>query len=82
MTGAQFTRLLQAAELAAMKHKEHADKITEAFEARYGLTYSEANMDNLIDALDYGFGWAQGNLTATKVDKAMAEAGHPKLEEE
>lgn len=80
MNDYHFTQLLKKAARIAAENKDVQARITEAFEARYGVNHSDANNDKLIDTLDYGMGWYEGHFTAEKVDKEMAESGFPKLE--
>lgn len=49
-------RLLDQAMHAARRHAILQAKLTKAFMARYGVTYSNVNADQIIDALDYGRG--------------------------
>lgn len=71
MSGRRLTSdLLRRAHLAAVRHSELADQITEAFRARYGRTHSDVDCDDLIDALDYG----QGSCPTLADADAMMEA--------
>jgi len=76
MRDSDFTKLLKNAAKASQEHQAWAQRITEAFEERYGVTHSDVDADQLIDVLDYG-GLARG-LNAALADEIMAEHGHPK----
>lgn len=68
--------LLRRTHLAAVRHNALTAQITEAFEERYGCTYSAVDEDCIIDSLDYGSG---NTVTIEECDRLMAEAGHPAL---
>lgn len=72
MTGLNTRLLRQAAALAA-RAQAMQQKLTEAFEERYGTTYSAVDCDELIDVLDY----AGGDIDLAFCDRAMTEAGYP-----
>lgn len=60
-----------AADSAAVQRQ-----LTEAFQERYGVTYSDVDADPIIDALDYG----TGRLSSlAECDRIMAEHGAPRL---
>lgn len=67
-------KLLADAGDLAFKKSKMATKLSEAFENRYGINYSDADCDWLIDYLDYGQGV---KVTLEIADKHMTEAGHP-----
>lgn len=69
----QFQQVLTAAARAACENARQQARLTEAFEERYGVTYSEVDADGLIDALDYG----GKTPTVDEADKEMTERGHP-----
>lgn len=71
MRQSDFTRLLHRAALIAEKHAKVQGLLTEAFNHRYGCTYSDVDADELIDYLDYGAG---GFYTARDVDAIMKAA--------
>lgn len=48
-------------------------ELTEAFEERYGCTYSDADADAIIDVLDYGGG---ERITLADCDREMSVRGH------
>lgn len=66
--------LLRRANAAAAKAHEYNRRLTAAFNARYGQTYSDCDCDPLIDVLDYGFTGAS-DLTVAECDRLMAESG-------
>lgn len=69
------SKLLQdVADLTARKAKLQ-QKLTEAFEERYGVTYSAVDSDELIDVLDYH----GGHINLKLADEAMFRAGYPAL---
>jgi hypothetical protein len=68
------TALLMQAYRAAAKNAKMAHRISGAMEARYGCTHSDADCDNLIEALDYGSGAAP---TLSYADEQMARCGFP-----
>lgn len=70
------TDLLMRANELAHQTTLIQDELTQAFEERYGVTYSEVDADSLIDALDYGSG---GRITLRECDKIMLEHGKPVL---
>ena len=74
MNNRDFAGLLRRAQRIAKEASAVQAELTDAFEARYGVTYSEVNEDWIIDSLDYGGG---ATLTVGTVDKLMAENGHP-----
>lgn len=65
-------RLLDRAVIAASAAHSVQRLLTEAFEERYGVTYSDVDCDPIIDCLDYGSGNA---LTIKDCDRLMAECG-------
>lgn len=65
--------LLRAGRLAK-KQSDMSAILSKAFEERYGINYSDADEDWLIDALDYGTGAIPDLQTC---DRLMTEAGHP-----
>lgn len=67
--------LKRACRIAAEASKVQAE-LTDAFNERYGLTYSDIDADNLIDSLDYGTGSA---VTVEDCDRDMTNAGYPPL---
>ncbi len=72
LTSSQFTRLLKRAAKAAKEQKLLNNQLTQAFEDRYGCTYSDVDADELIDCLDYGHG---GSFKASEVDEIMSRCG-------
>lgn len=69
------TELLKRASKLARKQSDMSALLTAAFEHRYGVTYSEADCDWLIDDLDYGQGG--GGITLAEADAHMTKAGYP-----
>lgn len=67
--------LLRKAAKAAERHSAVQAELSEAFSARYGCTYSDADADPIIDVLDY----QGGELTVEQCDAIMADHGAPKL---
>lgn len=74
MDNRNFASLLRRAQRLSKEVSAVQAELTAAFEARYGVTYSDVDEDWLIDSLDYGGGAV---LTVKIVDKLMAENGHP-----
>lgn len=70
-------RLLDRANRVAKEAATVQSELTEAFNARYGVTYSDVDCDWLIDAFDYG--GSADRITVAECDKYMAECGAPKL---
>lgn len=68
------SKLLARAARAASVQAALADQITAAFEKRYGVTHSDVDADELIDALDYG---RTEGPTLARCDAIMAAAGYP-----
>lgn len=68
--------LLRRAARAAADHARLSGQVTDAFRDRYGVTHSDVDCDELIDALDYGTG---PTPTLARCDELMKEAGAPKL---
>ena len=66
-------RLLKRACRIAVEASKVQAELTEAFNERYGCTYSDVDADHLIDALDYG------GATVTVEDCDMTYSGHPPL---
>lgn len=76
MSARLTTALLKRANRTSAQCRDVAGLITDAFRERYGVTHSDIDADELIEALDYGAGEAP---TLAEVDKIMTEAGHPPL---
>ena len=72
-------KLLRDAAKTARDQMLIQGKLSEAFESRYGLTYSDVDADEIIDILDYGAG---GKLTIADCDRIMGDLGHPPRESE
>jgi len=66
--------LLRRAAKAAANAKRLNDEIGEAFEERYGCTFSDVDCDPLIDILDYGIS-DDGELSVAFCDEQMALCG-------
>lgn len=66
-------RLLNQACRIAEKQLAMSHVLTDAFNERYGVTYSDVDADQIIDALDYGV----GTITLAGCDSIMTEAGYP-----
>lgn len=77
MTRQLTNSLLSRAFKAAVKARELNAELTEAFNARYGCTYSDVSCDGLIDALDYGT--ARSYPTIDVCDMLMAACDRPAL---
>ena len=73
MTDVEFQELLTKACRAARAHARLNHKITDAFEARYGCTYSDVDADSLIESLDYG----SVTVTVAECDADMTLHGKP-----
>ena len=73
MEDKRFAQLLERAQRIAQEHVQMQAALTEAFEERYGVTYSAVEAERVVDALDYG----QGVVTVAEVDAAMKERGAP-----
>lgn len=67
MNNVDFTRLLQRTANASERHSNLCDEVNEECVQRYGITYSDADADSIIDVLDLG----GGHITATEFDEAM-----------
>ncbi len=67
------TALLRKAASISEQHSVIQGKLTEAFEDRYGVTYSDIDCDQLIDILDYG----GGHIDLKKCDEIMRNHGYP-----
>ena len=53
MNDPEFTRLLTLTARAASKHKELMSQVGEESERRYGVHYSDADAEVIIDILNY-----------------------------
>lgn len=71
--------LLKKAAKISADNMAMAGDLTEAFNERYGVTYSDIDADGIIDILDYGGGT---NLTVAQCDAIMGALGYPPLGEE
>lgn len=71
-----FSKLVLSAQKIARKHMDLSSQITEAFIARYGITFSDIDADELIEAFDYGGGDC---FTVHEIDKIMTSKGYPPL---
>lgn len=69
-------RLLKKAERIANEAHKMGSILTDVFNERYGITYSDVDADSIIDALDYG---VAGGLTVEDCDRIMTDAGYPPL---
>lgn len=76
LTDKQFTKLLNHAVKISNQHHIIQRRLTDAFEARYGTTYSDVDCDVLIDTLDYGYNYP---IDYQVVDYQMASCGANKL---
>lgn len=71
--GAKLTqRLLDRAVRIAKAAAKVQGELTEAFEQRYGLTYSDVDCDALIDIFEYGGG---ARVTVADCDREMLLCG-------
>jgi len=68
-------RLLKRACRIAVEASKVQGELTEAFNERYGCTYSDVDADPLIDSLDYG----GSVVTVDDCDQIMTDAGCPPL---
>lgn len=73
MTEKLTNRLLAKAGRLASEMQAIQQRLTAAFTDRYGVTYSDADADSIIDVLDY----SGGSLTVEECDQIMTDAGHP-----
>ncbi|MCJ8336550.1 MAG: hypothetical protein MJH10_20355 [Epibacterium sp.] len=69
----KFAGLLKRAVRIAVASHHIQSELTEAFEARYGCTYSDVDADQLIDMFDYGSSNREPSVAF--VDKQMADNG-------
>lgn len=70
-------RLLSKAAKLAEEKAVVQQELTSAFRNRYGVTYSDADADELIDTLDYH----GGAVDVAECDRIMTAAGFPPLEQ-
>ena len=77
-TDKQFlAECFKSASLAA-RHLEQNKKLSSLFEERYGINYSDANCDSLVECFDY-----TGSCPSLKgIDAEMLLCGYPVLEDE
>lgn len=68
-----FRGLLRRATRIAREFSEVQGELTEAFNERYGCTYSDIDADQLIDTLDYGT--CLQPPTVAQVDIEMRNSG-------
>lgn len=73
MTIKLTNRLLKKAARLSAEFQEIQSQLTDAFNERYGVTYSDVDADAIIDTLDYG----GGDLTVEECDNIMAATGNP-----
>lgn len=66
-------RLLNRAGLIARQAAKVQSELTDAFNDRYGTTYSDVDADEIIDVLDY----IGGGISLAECDRIMTEAGFP-----
>ena len=71
-----FQKICDDTARSARKHSMNIHKISEAFVERYGINYSDADVDWLIDQFDYAGG---KRMTVAEIDAMMSEAGFPPL---
>lgn len=67
--------LLKRACKISNEYAEIQAKLSEAFEDRYGTTYSDVDCDQLIDILDGGTGVSSIKLTVSDCDNYMNDCG-------
>ena len=75
MTKVLTTKLLRRAAAHSAKGMQIQLELTEAFTARYGITYSDAECEGLIDVLDFG----GGTVDLATADAMMLQSGYPTL---
>lgn len=73
MTTKLTNSLLKKAARLSAEFQEIQSQLTDAFNERYGVTYSDVDADMIIDTLDYG----GGDLTVADCDSIMAATGNP-----
>lgn len=71
MRNRDFYNLMRKTSSLAFQHRESCTKLSNEFERRYGVTYSEVNADPLIDLFDYGYSYDVP--TIEEVDEIMSE---------
>lgn len=76
MSGLLTSELLRKAQRAAQANAAMMARLSAAMEERYGCTHSDADCDDLVEALDYGNGSCP---TLAECDALMAGAGFPPL---
>lgn len=69
------TSMLQKSARLADQRLKAQKQLTEAFEDRYGATYSDADCDSLIDILDYHGGYVDLRMA----DDYMRSCGYVPL---
>lgn len=72
--GRKFSGLLRRAIRIAQEVNSIQSELTDAFEQRYGATYSGVDADVLIDVLDCGQG---EDVNAGDCDEIMSDLGYP-----
>lgn len=77
LTNRQFAGLLKRAARLAAEKAAVQQELSEAFRARYGVTYSDVDADWIIDELDYGGG---ETITVARSDEEMTICGYPPLD--
>lgn len=73
---AEFKDALSEASDHGTAYNVALSKVNTMFEERYGCTYSDADVEHLIDSLDYDC----TVLTVEECDEYMSKSGHPKRE--
>lgn len=77
MKDTDFTKLLTSCVKAAEKHFRLVTEVNDECRRRYGCSYSDLDVDQLIDALDI---LGADKLTATEFDKAMKTCGAQRVD--
>ncbi len=77
MKDTDFTKLLTSCVKAAEKHFRLVTEVNDECRRRYGCSYSDLDVDELIDALDI---LGADKLTATEFDKAMKTSGAQRID--
>ena len=73
MRESDLQRLLNQTAKAARRHQALSQRVTTAFEERYGTTHSAVDTEGIIDALEYG----TGEITVEECDAQMTKCGFP-----
>jgi hypothetical protein len=71
----QFQQLISTTSRKSAEYQVASTRCSDAFVDRYGINYSDADADGIIDVLDYG----GGRITVADCDEIMTSVGYPPL---